>query len=331
MALPLSAPGAIGPPREAAACWRAANVREGAAAATASGIPIEPLAGPADVAALDEEVMTVEVLESTDGLSLSGTRVRFLGEPLHFALGPDVLGRIFNGVGKVIDGGPPIAAERSFRIDGLAINPAQRAQPSDFIETGITAVDLLDSLVRGQKLPIFTGAGLPADALAARVATGARLLGDQQLCLLGDQLPRLARERSIAPDSHPARAHRLLDRGAVAPGLRADLVPERGLQRPLVETREAWIALASAPDLDAAARTATADAVDLLARGRGMDWEDAYMLASLVCDLRISQDVDPYRTCKMVIPKRYLPRLPGLPERRPVRRRGRTTARKQRR
>ena len=113
--------------------------------------------------------------------------------------------------------------------------------------------------------------------------------------------------------------------------LRADVVPELGLQRPLVETREAWIALASAPDLDAAARTATADAVDLLARGRGMDWEDAYMLASLVCDLRISQDVDPYRTCKMVVPKRYLPRLPGLPERRPVRRRGRTTARKQRR
>ncbi len=95
--------------------------------------------------------------------------------------------------------------------------------------------------------------------------------------------------------------------------LRADVLPELGLHRPLVETREAWIALASAPDLDEAAKIATADAVDLIARGRGMAWEDAYMLASLVCDLRISQDVDPYRTCKMVIPKAYLPRLPGLP------------------
>ncbi len=130
------------------------------------------------VAALDEEVMTVEVLESTDGLSLSGTRVRFLGEPLHFALGPDVLGRIFNGVGKVIDGGPPIAAERSFRIDGLAINPAQRAQPSDFIETGITALDLMNSLVRGQKLPIFSGGGMPHERIAIEVARRAHLRGE---------------------------------------------------------------------------------------------------------------------------------------------------------
>ncbi len=96
--------------------------------------------------------------------------------------------------------------------------------------------------------------------------------------------------------------------------LRPDVVPELGLKRPLVETGEAWLALASAPDLDEAARIATADAVDLLARGRGMAWEDAYMLASLVCDLRISQDVDPYRTCTVVIPKTYRPRLPGMPE-----------------
>ena len=96
--------------------------------------------------------------------------------------------------------------------------------------------------------------------------------------------------------------------------LRPDVVPELGLKRPLVETREAWLALASAPDLDEAARIATADAVDLLARGRGMAWEDAYMLASLVCDLRISQDGDPYRTCKVVVPKTYLPRLPGMAE-----------------
>ncbi len=94
--------------------------------------------------------------------------------------------------------------------------------------------------------------------------------------------------------------------------LRVDLLKDVHLPRPVVETRDAWIAMASAPDLDEAAQLATTDAVDLLARGRGMEWEDAYMLASLVCDLRISQDVDPYRTCKMVIPKAYLPRLPGM-------------------
>ena len=96
--------------------------------------------------------------------------------------------------------------------------------------------------------------------------------------------------------------------------LRADVVPGFALPRPLVETRDAWIAVASAPDLDEAARIATADAVDLLARGLGMRWEDAYMLASLTCDLRISQDVDPYRTCKMIVPKKILARLPGLPK-----------------
>ncbi len=94
--------------------------------------------------------------------------------------------------------------------------------------------------------------------------------------------------------------------------LRADLLPGLGIPRPIVETREAWMTLGSAETLDEAARIATADGVDLLARGRGMSWEDAYMLASLVCDLRISQDVDPYRTCKLVLPKAYLERLPGV-------------------
>ncbi len=111
--------------------------------------------------------------------------------------------------------------------------------------------------------------------------------------------------------------------------MRADVIPGIGLKRPIVETREAWIPLASAPDLDEAARLATADAVDLLAHGRGMGWEDAYMLASLTCDLRISQDVDPYRTCKLIIPKRLLSTLPGLPA--PVRRRARARPSKLRR
>jgi V/A-type H+/Na+-transporting ATPase subunit B len=129
------------------------------------------------IAALDHDILTIEVLESTAGLSLSGTRVRFPGEPLHFAVGPDLQGRVFDGVGRVIDGGPPVSATRSLRIDGLAINPSERAVPTDFIETGISTIDLLNSLVRGQKLPIFSGAGLPHDRLAIDIAHHARLRG----------------------------------------------------------------------------------------------------------------------------------------------------------
>ncbi|MEA2080772.1 MAG: V-type ATP synthase subunit B [Pseudomonadota bacterium] len=127
------------------------------------------------IAALDHDVMTVEVLESTAGLSLSDTRVRFLGEPLHFAVGPDIMGRSFDGVGRVIDGGPPVSATRKFRIDGMTVNPVARAMPTDFIETGISTIDLMNSLVRGQKLPIFSGAGLPHDRLAIQVMHQARL------------------------------------------------------------------------------------------------------------------------------------------------------------
>jgi len=129
------------------------------------------------VAALDEETMTIEVLESTTGLSLGDTLVRFRGEPLHFAVGPGMQGRIFDGVGRVIDGGPPVPAVSSLRIDGLSINPAQRAMPRDFIETGISTIDVMNSLVRGQKLPIFSGAGLPHDQLAIQITDQARLRG----------------------------------------------------------------------------------------------------------------------------------------------------------
>ena len=127
------------------------------------------------VAAIDESFMTIEVLESTSGLALPDTVVRFFGEPLTFGLSPSILGRVFNGVGQVIDGGPPIAARQTNRIEGLPINPVARAGPRDFIETGVTALDLMNSLVRGQKLPIFSGGGLPHDRLAVEIARHARL------------------------------------------------------------------------------------------------------------------------------------------------------------
>ncbi len=127
------------------------------------------------VSAIDNDAMTIEVLESTAGLGLEDTRVRFFGEPLTCDVGPELLGRIFDGVGRVIDDGPPVPAERTLRIDGLSINPAERDRPSDFIETGISTIDIMNSLVRGQKLPIFSGAGLPHDQLAIQIAHQARL------------------------------------------------------------------------------------------------------------------------------------------------------------
>jgi V/A-type H+/Na+-transporting ATPase subunit B len=127
------------------------------------------------VAALDEERVTIEVLENTAGLGLAETVVRFYGAPLNFPIGPEILGRVFNGVGQVIDGGPPIAARQSYPIEGMPINPFARATPRDFIETGVTAVDLMNSLVRGQKLPIFSGGGLPHDRIAVEIAGHARL------------------------------------------------------------------------------------------------------------------------------------------------------------
>ena len=117
----------------------------------------------------------VEVLESTLGLGVRDTRIRVWNEPLLFGVGPGMLGRTYDSVGQTTDGGAPIAAVRRMRIDGLAINPAARALPRDFIETGVSAIDLMNSLVRGQKLPLFSGAGLPHDRLATEIVLQSRL------------------------------------------------------------------------------------------------------------------------------------------------------------
>lgn len=127
------------------------------------------------ITGLDEDTIIVEVLDHTQGLTLAGTRVRFLGEPVRLGVGPGLLGRVFDGMGRPADGGPPVAARAWRRIDARAMNPAERALPRDFIETGISAIDLTNSLIRGQKLPIFSAGGLPHDRLAIQIARHARL------------------------------------------------------------------------------------------------------------------------------------------------------------
>lgn len=145
------------------------------------------------VAALDEQNMVIEVLESALGLGVHDTRVRVWNEPLLFGVGPGMLGRTFNSIGHPTDGGAPIPAVRRMRIDGLAINPAARALPRDFIETGVSTIDLMNSLVRGQKLPLFSGAGLPHDRLATQIALHARLRkgtrGDFAIVFVGMGVP----------------------------------------------------------------------------------------------------------------------------------------------
>ncbi len=130
------------------------------------------------VALVDEDRMVVEVLESTSGLGLGDTRVRVHDQPLTFGVGPGMLGRVFDSIGLPADGGPPVPAKQFLPVSGWSINPAARALPRDFIETGISTIDLMNSLVRGQKLPIFSGGGLPHDRMATEIAQRARLIGE---------------------------------------------------------------------------------------------------------------------------------------------------------
>ena len=131
------------------------------------------------VVSIAGENVVVEVFQGTDGLSLERTRLRFLAEPVRLGVGPGMLGRIYNGIGEPADGGPPPSAVKRLRVDGQAINPVRREVPREFIETGISAIDAMNVLVRGQKLPIFSGSGLSHDQLAANVARFARLRGEQ--------------------------------------------------------------------------------------------------------------------------------------------------------
>lgn len=118
----------------------------------------------------------VQIFEGSSGINLKNTKVKFLGKPLEIGVSEDMLGRVFDGMGRVKDDGPNIIPEKRFDINGEAINPVARDYPSEFIQTGVSAIDGLNTLVRGQKLPVFSGAGLPHAALAAQIARQARVL-----------------------------------------------------------------------------------------------------------------------------------------------------------
>ena len=125
---------------------------------------------------VDGDKAVVQLFESSAGINLKDSRIRFLGHPLELAVSGDMLGRVFNGMGQPIDGGPAILAEKRLDINGLPMNPAARDYPNEFIQTGISSIDGLNTLVRGQKLPIFSGSGLPHAQLAAQIARQARVL-----------------------------------------------------------------------------------------------------------------------------------------------------------
>jgi V/A-type H+/Na+-transporting ATPase subunit B len=126
---------------------------------------------------VDRSRCMVRVFVGTSGLDLGRTRVRFTGDVTRLDVSLSMLGRILDGSGQPVDGGPPIIPESSLDINGLPINPIVRTHPSEFIQTGVSAIDGLNTLTRGQKLPIFSGAGLPANELAAQIASQARVKG----------------------------------------------------------------------------------------------------------------------------------------------------------
>lgn len=128
----------------------------------------------------DGDKALVQLFEGSTGINLKQSKVRFLGKSIELGVSPDILGRVFDGMGRPRDNGAPIIPEKSMDINGAPINPFARDYPSEFIQTGISAIDGLNTLVRGQKLPIFSASGLPHSQLAAQIARQAKVLGGSQ-------------------------------------------------------------------------------------------------------------------------------------------------------
>ena len=142
-------------------------------------VTIKTAAGPrlGRVVALEGQRAVVQVFSGTSGLSLNGTSTRFAGKPMELALAPEIVGRIFNGAGEPIDGLGSVYPEKFADVNGSAINPVSRSYPRNYIRTGISSIDTLITLIRGQKLPIFSGSGMSHNRLAAQIVRQARLTG----------------------------------------------------------------------------------------------------------------------------------------------------------
>ncbi|MEM2979574.1 MAG: V-type ATP synthase subunit B, partial [Methanomassiliicoccales archaeon] len=125
------------------------------------------------------DTVVIQIFEGTSGIEKS-SGVRFLGETMKMPVSQDMLGRILSGSGEPLDGGPPIVPEDRLDIVGAAINPWARDEPKEFIQTGISAIDGMNTLVRGQKLPIFSGSGLPHNDIALQIARQAKVLGKEE-------------------------------------------------------------------------------------------------------------------------------------------------------
>ncbi len=129
---------------------------------------------------IDEDKAMVQLFEGSAGINLEASKIRFSGRSLHLPVSEDMIGRVFDGMGKMMDDGPDIIAEKHLDIDGQPINPVARDYPDEFIQTGISAIDHLNTLVRGQKLPVFSGSGLPHQELAAQIARQATVLNSDE-------------------------------------------------------------------------------------------------------------------------------------------------------
>ena len=126
----------------------------------------------------------VQLFESAQGINLAESKVRFLGHPLQLGVSEDMLGRVFNGMGHPKDGGPEVLAAEMKDINGLPMNPAARDYPNEFIQTGISTIDGLNTLVRGQKLPIFSGSGMKHNELAVQIVQQASIKDNSEFAIV---------------------------------------------------------------------------------------------------------------------------------------------------
>jgi V/A-type H+-transporting ATPase subunit B len=133
---------------------------------------------------ISEDAVMVQVFAGTEGLVPATSRARFLGRPLEITLSPSILGRTFDGLGRPLDGSGPVYSDIRRNINGSPMNPMARVYPRDFINTGFSTIDVLMTLIRGQKLPIFSGNGLPHNQLAIQIASQARLVGAENFAVV---------------------------------------------------------------------------------------------------------------------------------------------------